>query len=250
MLFEKYYPEDGKNVAGELIDRMMHGFDTDKSYADMMRYRISGKAANECRDVYYVAHNGEKALGRLWHGWGRHKDAIGNWGNFYTDENARGQGIGGGLLRLWQGDFENEKDPPLCFLCTAATKELTDLYGRLGFRPAIEGRDCGPLYRPCAGSPETFKELCEGYYKPSEVLYLRKATVEYRHEIDCLLKFAFINSGLRFGLDGAKSVEEALLYGRERAGMLFTADGHCVGWSYDGQIQLYPIYKDAAVIND
>ena len=108
MLFEKYIPEEGKNTAGTLIGRMMDGFDSGVSYADMMRYRISGKAACECKDVYYVAHDGEKAFGRLWHGWGRHTDAIGNWGNFYTEESARGQGIGGGLLRLWQNDFENE----------------------------------------------------------------------------------------------------------------------------------------------
>ena len=249
MLFEKYIPEDKECVAGELIGRMMEGFDADKSYADMMRYRISGRAANECRDVYYVAHNGEKAVGRLWNGWGRHRDAIGNWGNFYTDESCRGQGIGGGLLKLWQQDFQNEAEPPLCFLCTAATKELTDLYGRLGFRPAIEGRDCGPLYKPNGDSPESFKEFCAAYYKPSSVLYLKEASVGFRHEIDCLLKFAFVDMGIKFGFQSVKSVEEALLYNKERAGMLFSEDGHCVGWSFDGQIQMHPLYKNATVIS-
>ena len=249
MMFEKYIPEEGKNTAGTLIGRMMDGFDSGVSYADMMRYRISGKAACECRDVYYVAHDSEKALGRLWHGWGRHADAIGNWGNFYTDESCRGQGIGGGLLRLWQEDIEKEKTPPLCFLCTAATKELTDLYRRLGFRPAIEGRECGPLYRPCGDSPETFKEFCDRYYKPSGVLTLKKATLEYRHEIDCLLKFAYVDIGLQFGLSGLKGVEEALLYSKEKAGMLFSQDGHCVGWSFDGEIQLHPLYKDAEIVS-
>ena len=246
MLFEKYIPEEPKNQAYDALFRMMADFDRDKSYADMIRYRLSGAAAEECHDVYYVAHENGQAVCRHWNGWGKHPDAIGNWGNFYTDPQFRGKGIGGALLRFWFEDYQSASDLPLCFLCSAGTKELTNLYGRFGFRVAIEGTEYGFLYKPVGNSPETFREFHRGYYKPSPVLYHRRASVGYRHEIDCLLKFTFKDLGLSFG----NGVESALLYTPERCGMLFSEDGHCVGWSYDGAIQVHPLYADATVVDE
>jgi hypothetical protein len=42
MVFEKYIPGEPKNKAYEALFEMMKDFDNDKSYADMIRYRISG----------------------------------------------------------------------------------------------------------------------------------------------------------------------------------------------------------------
>ena len=250
MILEKYTAGQEKNGAYEAIRGMMEGFDTDKSYADMMRLRISGALAEECHDVYYVAHESGRGLSRHWMGWGKHADAIGNWGNFYTDEACRGKGIGGQLLRFWYEDFQACADVPLGFFCTVATRELTDLYRRFGFRPAVEGTDCGYLYRPNGDSPATFRAFCERYYRPSDVLYHRRASAGYRHEIDCLLRFVYRDMGLPFGVGGLKSVEEGLLYCPERCGMLFSKDGRCVGWSVDGNIQVHPMYLDSAVRRD
>ena len=86
MTVERYVPGTPPNGAARAIADMMRDFDTGKSYADMMRYRICGAAADECNDTYYVAYREQKALSRLWMGWGRHRDAIGNWGNFFTVE--------------------------------------------------------------------------------------------------------------------------------------------------------------------
>lgn len=250
MVFAKYIPGEPKNKAYEALFEMMKDFDNDKSYADMIRYRISGAVSNECNDRYYVAHEDGKAASRHWAGWGKHSDAIGNWGNFYTDPQFRGKGIGGKLLRFWYEDFQTVSNPPLCFLCSAGTRELTDLYRRFGFRPAIAGTDHGPLYMLVGDSPATFKEFYEGYYAPSDVLYHRSATIGYRHEIDCLLRFVYRDMGLQFGVGGLKSVEEGLLYCPERCGMLFSKDGRCVGWSVDGNIQVHPMYLDSAVRRD
>lgn len=250
MLFEKYVAGEPKNNAFAALDAMMRGVDVGRSYADMIRYRLGGAAANECHDAYYAAHENGNAIARHWNGWGKHSHAIGNWGNFYTEETYRGKGIGGRLLKLWFEDLCQAEELPLCFLCSAGTRELTDLYRRFGFRPAIEGTDHGPLYMPVGDSPATFKEFYEGYYAPSDVLYHRSATIGYRHEIDCLLRFVYRDMGLPFGVGGLKSVEEGLLYCPERCGMLFSKDGRCVGWSVDGNIQVHPMYLDSAVRRD
>lgn len=250
MILEQYIPGKEKNAAYQALFQMMDGFDEGKSYADMIRLRISGAVANECHDVYYIAHENQKALARHWNGWGKHSDAIGNWGNFYTDENCRGRGIGGALLRFWWEDFQKTEDLPLCFLCSTATKELTQLYERFGFRVAIEGTEFGFLYKPCGKSPETFREFHSFYYAPSRVLYHRPATIGYRHEIDCLLRFTFRDLGLEFGLSGQTRIEKMLLDHPQRCGMLFSEDGHCVGWSLDGEIQIHPLYKNLKVIED
>ena len=246
MIFEKYIPGEPKTEVYKALFDMMNDFDKGKTYADMMRYRISGTVSNECNDIYYVAHENGKALCRHWMGWGKHTDAIGNWGNFYTDPQFRGKGIGGKLLSFWYQDFQTITKPPLCFMCSAGTKELTELYGRFGFKPAIEGTEFGFLYMPIGDSPDSFREFRQTYYKSSDTLYHRKASVNYRHEIDCLLKFTYKDMGLEFG----NGVEGALLYAPERCGMLFSEDGHCVGYSYDGIIQTHPLYSDSIIIDE
>ncbi len=247
MVLEKYIPDTQKGDLHAALCEMMRGFDVGKSYADMIRFRLSGAAADECNDTYYVAREDTKAISRHWNGWGRHPDAIGNWGNFYTNAEYRGRGIGGAVLKLWFEDFQSRTELPLCFLCSTSTKELTALYSRFGFRVAIEGTEYGGLYLPVGNSPATFREFYRAYYKPSDVLEHRRACIGYRHEIDCLLRFALRDLGLPFGIGNIESVEAALLYQPERCGMLFTPDGHCVGWSFDGVKQVYPLYEGAVV---
>ena len=215
-------------------------------YADMMRVRITGALSNECNDVYYIAHEDGRGIGRHWNGWGKHPDAIGNWGGFFVDEAYRGKGVGGNLLRLWWEDFKASREHPLCFCCTAGSKSLTQLYSRFGFVPAIEGTDRGPLYMPVGDSPATFREFYNAYYKPSDHIIRKSATVEYRNEIDCLLRFALMDLGIPFGIGDEKSMEAALLHWPERAGILFSDDGHVVGWTFDKKMQVYPLYASLA----
>ena len=250
MILEKYIAGGEKNAAYEAISKMMDGYDTDKSYADMMRYRISGKAANECYDVYYVAHENGKCLSRHWMGYGKHANAVGNWGNFLTAPEERGKGYGGSLLKFWYEDFKATENKPDCFMCTAGALSLANLYSRFGFRPAIRGKEFGPLYMPAGDSPDSFFEYADNYYKASPIIFHRPASIGYRHEIDCLLRFYCIDNDKPFGFDGLKYAEEGLLYYPERTGMLFSEDGHCVGWSFDGKIQLHPLYEKSEIINE
>jgi len=248
MVIEKYIPGTQNKDAYDALSEMMRDHDVGKSYADMIRLRLNGGAAGQCDDTYYLAREGQKALSRLWTGWGDHADAIGNWGNFYTDADHRGKGIGGSLLNFWFADFKDRSDLPRCLLCSAGTKELTELYGKFGFRTAIEGTDHGPLYLPLGNSPASFREFYNEYYKPSSVLYHRRAMIGYRHEIDCLLKFALRDLDLEFGIGDTNSIESAILYHADRCGMLFSEDGHCVGWSMDGVRQVYPLYARSTVV--
>ncbi len=80
-------------------------------------------------------------------------------------------------------------------------------------------------------SPEDFRELCESFYQPSDILLRRPASLEWRHEIDCLLKYCLWDMGLDHGING-RIMKQALLYSPEMAEMLFTESGRCVGWIY------------------
>ena len=250
MTLEKYIPGEEKNSACLALLKMMDGFDPDQAYANMIRLRLSGVYSKECKDIFYTAFENDQPLSRHWNGWGKHKDAVGNWGHFYTDESCRGKGIGKKLLNFWFEDLKSWDDTPLCFLCSAGTKELTDLYRRYGFRPAIEGTDHGYLYMPLQNSPESFRELHQNYYQPSKLLFHRPATVEYRHEIDCLLRYTFSDLGLGFSVGRLWSIEEALLKYPDQAGMYFSEDGHCVGCSFEGKVKIHPIYKDSEIVEE
>ena len=109
MILETYIPGEGMTEAGKAIAKMMEGVNEGRSYADMMRLRISGGVSDQCEDTYFVAREGEECLSRLWHGWGKHENAIGNFGNFMTREDLQGQGIGKQMMALWQQTIDQVK---------------------------------------------------------------------------------------------------------------------------------------------
>ena len=229
------------------LAKMLKDENIGTSYADMMRYRISNKAANNCADTYYVAHEGEKAYSRLWNGWGKHEEAIGNFGNFVTLEEIRGQGLGHRMLEFWHDDVKNRSDLPLCFLCMG-DRRAAKLYFPYGFGTIEKGAEWGPLFMPLGDSPADFGEFCDLYYQPSPLIFRRKATVEWRHEIDCLLKYSLWCMGFDHTING-KILEQALLYSPEAADLLFTEDNKCVGWMLDGTVRVHPIYSKSEIVN-
>ncbi len=212
-----------------------------------MHYRLSGNVIDCCYDLYFAGIEDGKALSRLWMCWGKHDASVSNWGAFFTLEEFRGKGVGRKVLEYCFDNIDKLPEPPKALFCTAGTPELTNLYKKYGWTTAIRGRDRGPLYRPLAGSPETFYEFYKSYYTPCDTLYRKEADFGYRNEIDCLLNFALVDQGLEFGIKG-KMLYQILLEGKEKAEILLTEDGRCVGWIYDGVTQLYPDYKDAKVV--
>ena len=249
MKIELYLPENGMTEAGKAIEKMMAGVNEGSSYADMMRLRISGGVADKCQDTYFVAHEDGECLSRLWHGWGKHKDAIGNFGNFLTREDLQGQGIGKKMMTVWQETIDAETNKPLGLFCSSKERPA-QMYFRYGFRPALKGWSYGPLYLPLGDSPETFQEFCDMYYQPTKRLIARTATIEWRHEIDLLLKFALLDRGIRFGIGEYTVIEQALLYAPGEAEQIFTEEGRCVGWRIGDKTQLFPLYEGLEIVKE
>ena len=243
---DKFICGEPVNEAQRALIAMLENENLGVSYADMMRYRASNQAASECVDTYYVAHEDGKAYSRLWNGWGRHQNAIGNYGNFVTLEEVRSQGLGHRMLEVWHEDITSRSDLPLCFLCMGE-KRAAKLYFPYGFRTIEKDASWGPLFMPLGDSPTDFREFCESYYKPSDILIRRKATVEWRHEIDCLLKYSLWSMGMDHTING-KILEQALLCSPDAADLLFTESGRCVGWMLDGLTSVHPTYKKSEII--
>lgn len=247
--FEKYLCGQPQTQTSEALSAWLHTVETDRSYLPMMHYRIDGKAAGQCKDIYYIAMLDGQPVSRLWNGWGKHAGAVGNFGNFLTDDAVRGRGIGRKMLELWQEDLARQDDRPIGLFCSAANGFLIDLYAGYGFTQAVIKPGFSMLYKPLDGSPARFEELCEDYYCTAKALTARPATVQYRHEIDCLLKFSLAATGEAFGIPGCKTLEEAIVWPHiGDAQLLFTEKNRPVGWSFtpvggQTQWQIHPKYR-------
>ena len=244
----KFIPESSDEATRRALFEMVSAEGVNAPYMDMLKLRIKGGAAEECCDNYYLVTEQGKCLCRLWSGWGRHQGAIGNFGNFHTLEERRGQGIGRRALTLWYEDVTTRPDAPPALFCTS--HRVATIYFPYGFRPAVTGTENGPLYLPLGDSPATFRQFCERYYEPAEYLFSRPATLEWRHEIDCLLKFALLEHGRDFGIGKAGSLEEVLLCHGGDARLLFTPNQKCVGWIVGDTAQLYPLYENTKIITE
>ena len=65
MIIEKYIAGNGETAAQKILYNMLKDYKLGESFSDMLRYRVSGKAANSCNDIYYIAHQDDKGLSRL-----------------------------------------------------------------------------------------------------------------------------------------------------------------------------------------
>ena len=228
--FTIYIPGKNRCDSASALQNSLKALDPELPYSQMMRIRASGNAARECTDIYYLCTDGENNLvSRLWMGWGKHERAVGNWGNFFTSPEYRGQGIGRKMLDFWHNDLKTRENLPLALFCTAGEEGLAKLYAPYGFRPALKNTTCGPLYCPLGNSPESFAEFCEQYYTPASSLTFKPATLEWRHEIDCLFKFAMLSKGLDYLPKGMTSLEASLLEKDPHVEIIFTDTNVPVG---------------------
>ena len=103
------------------------------------------------------------------------------------------------------------------------------------------------MYCPLGNSPKTFEEFCREYYKPTKSLHFKPASIEWRHEIDCLFKFAMLRQGMDYLPRGMESLERSLLERDTGVEIIFTDENIPVGLSQtveNGQreIRIYPTY--------
>lgn len=241
---KRYIPGECDIPEKDLLVADVATLDLGVPYADMLRRRAAGELRDLCTDIYFLATENGELLSRLWCGWGKHTGAVANFGNFVTRADLRGRGIGRALLADWQNCIARRADAPLVFFCNAGAPHLVKFYAPYGFRLAVDGTEAGPLYCPIGSSPATFREFCAEYYTPCEHLTVRPATVEYRHEIDCLLRFALMNEGETLGVAGFGSVEEAYLRGALSEIVFYFNDAEgVVGWGRGEEAQVYPAYR-------
>ena len=215
-----------------------------------LHYRLSGKANDVCTDTFFVTHEDGKGLSRVWMGYGRHENAACNWGAVFTQEEARGKGYCAMNLDYCFEVVNALENPPAALFCTAGSVGLTKLYSRYGFVPALKGADCGPLYRPCGNSPKTFQEFAENYYTPTSELVVKDADFGWRNEVDCLLKFALLDMGIKLEINCVESLNGILMDEPNRAKVVMTKENKCVGWMLDGIMQLHPAYENVNKITD
>ena len=245
----KYCCGQPQNEASLAFQNWLVETRVDRSYHAMMEYRVAGRAAEDCVDTYFLAMEQDRAVARLWNGWGKHPHAAGNFGNFLIREEFRGGGLSRKMLDAWYEDLMGRQDRPLGLFCSVGQPWLIDYYGRYGFRVAVRDENHMRLYKPLDGSPEDFRELCEDYYRPTQSLTVRPATVEWRHEIDCLLQFAMDAVGVPFGFENAPTLEAVLMKPElGQAELLFTLENRPVGWSFTPpggakQWQIHPVYR-------
>ena len=212
-----------------------------------MHLRLSGALCDVCNDLYFVTHEDGKGISRVWMGYGKQENAVGNWGAVFTEEDYRGKGFCAKNLDYCFEQIDSMENPPTALFCTAGS--VTALYRRYGFVPAIKGTEQGPLYRPCGDSPKTFEEFCENYYTPTEELFIVDADFGRRNEIDCLLRFALWNMGEKFGIGEVDELRLLLMVSPQRAKIILSKENKCVGWSADGVMQLHPAYRNIKIIH-
>ncbi len=211
----------------------------DDSY---MHLRLSGALTDVCNDIYFLTHENGKGLSRVWMCYGKHENSVSNWGAVYTAQEARKKGYCAMTLDYCFEQIDAMENPPLALFCSAG--DITPLYLRYGFVPALKGTDRGPLYRPSANAPKTFQEFCDSYYTPTEELFVIDADFGWRNEIDCLLRFALLDIGEDFGIKDVNDLYVLLMQDPKRAKIVLTRENRCVGWAVDGIMQLHPGYRD------
>ena len=119
MKYEKCFVGQHRNAAYNALLNMVGDELPNEAHTQIIRRRLQGEFLNICTDNYYVAYEGDKCYSRLWTGWGKHKDSVGNFGHFLTLPEKRGQGIGREILKIWTSDIKGRSDVPLALFCTA-----------------------------------------------------------------------------------------------------------------------------------
>ncbi|MBE6761979.1 MAG: GNAT family N-acetyltransferase [Ruminococcaceae bacterium] len=247
MKFEKIFAGQHKNEGYNALWNMVKDELPDESHTKIIRRRLQGEFADLCTDNYYIAYEDDVCYSRLWTGWGKHKDAIGNFGHFLTLPEKRGQGLGREVIKKWTADIKSRGDAPLALFCTA-TAEITEIYRPLGFREITPEAKGGFLYCPLGNSPETFKEFCDDYFVSGKEIYQKPASMEYRHELDCLLRFAFFALKEEFTMGGSFYVEDYFVKCPEKLSIFFDERNHVVGWGYEDNFKIHPAYRDCKII--
>ena len=116
--FVGQYKNEGYNALCDMVRDELPGV----AHTEIIRRRLQGEFADLCTDNYYIAHENGRCYSRLWTGWGKHKDAVGNFGHFLTLSEKRGQGLGREIIKKWKADIKGRGDAPLALFAPPPLK--------------------------------------------------------------------------------------------------------------------------------
>ncbi|OGV53245.1 MAG: hypothetical protein A2017_06160 [Lentisphaerae bacterium GWF2_44_16] len=215
-----------------------------------IKARLEGKYAGDAEDRYFIGEINGDIAGQLWYGYGKNNFPIANFGHVYTAPEHRKKGISGVLMKYFMDDFH--RSPVAAALCTSSKEWIAGIYLKNGFKTVLP--HLGPLMLSNTDYPEDFSAFEKLYHTPSEKLKAVKASMKYRHEIDCLLKFSFLFrdiSSERVFISGMiSSFQSAVFMQEDERGKVYCALTHenerCAGWSFC----VNPLEKDAVPVFD
>ena len=159
--------------------------------------RLAGHFHDVSDDRYFFAEIDGEIVGQMWYGWGRHDQPVANFGQVFVATRHRKKGIAERLFSAFSKHYF-DNSPPIAAFCTTGTDWVVNIYRPAGFRTIVPNAPCGPLYCPKPGQPETFDEFADNFYRGhcTGRAQAIAGTMQYRHEIDCVLKFTLIRKGL------------------------------------------------------
>jgi GNAT superfamily N-acetyltransferase len=202
-----------------------------------IRQRLEGKYADICVDRYFIGEIDGKIAGQLWYGYSASGTGIANFGHVYTEPEHRGKSITNRLLDFFSEDFN--ANPVRAALCGTGTPWVANIYLKYGFMPVLENSDRGSLYLLKNECGKNFAEFEQSYFTPGKQLDILTGTMEQRHDIDCMLRNAFMirdTMPVRLALAAPVTNYENAIFRVEDGGGLVSAavtpERHVVGWAF------------------
>jgi GNAT superfamily N-acetyltransferase len=224
-----------------------------------------GKYLSEISNCYFIGKiNGEFAA-MLWYSYGNHDSSVSNFGEVYTAPEHRQKGITKILMRYFKKSFD--ESPAMAAFCTCSREWIVAIYREFGFFQAISGTSGGPLMLKGKANANSLEDFENEYFSNATQLEVLPASMAYRHEADCLLKFVLMQKGIGknrcFASDNILSYLGALFMAEDGKGKVFmalTPDKRFAGWSFFLEpfysppeetvpvfdFELYPGYSDLA----
>ncbi|MBQ6473125.1 MAG: GNAT family N-acetyltransferase [Victivallales bacterium] len=208
--------------------------------------RLEGKYVPCCQDHFYFGKINGQMVGHIWFEYGRHDQPIADFGHVYTVPEQRGKGVASALLPYFRADFESS--PAVAAFCSNSKEGIAAIYIRNGFQPILPGTKAGKLgmYKQHRGE-NAFQKFTADYYQgKADDVHLTPGTMEWKHELDCLLHFTGRTRPRAFLSNLVGTYGKAIFYQEDNGGQVLaalTAEGRCVGWFF----AIRPLHEPEAI---
>jgi len=224
--------------ASDYADKLVHFLEHKGDGAlRSIRQRLRGDYAGICVDKYFVGEIAGRIAGQLWYGYARSGTGIANFGHVYTEPEHRKKGITHELMAAFREDLD--ASPVRAVLCGTGRPWVAAIYAKYGFRPVLEGAPAGALALLTKTAPASFAAFEEEYFRAGQAVSVVPGTMAHRHDVDKLLKDAFLIRGeprqrlaMASHVDSFRTACFMVEDDRGLTTVAKTANGAVVGWSF------------------